>query len=60
MMTRSEIADVVAQTDGYSGADVTNLCKDAALGPIRSLQVRFVTVLSPKFGLAEVNLYRKP
>uniref|UniRef100_H2YWE5 Fidgetin-like protein 1 n=1 Tax=Ciona savignyi TaxID=51511 RepID=H2YWE5_CIOSA len=38
-MTQEEIASVVERTDGFSGADVTNLCKEAALGPIRSLQV---------------------
>ena len=40
VLTQNEINEVVSQTDGYSGADVTNLCKDAALGPIRSLQVQ--------------------
>nr|CAB3246226.1 fidgetin-like protein 1 [Phallusia mammillata] len=33
-----EINKIVLSTDGYSGADVTNLCKEAALGPIRSLK----------------------
>ncbi|CAK8684988.1 unnamed protein product [Clavelina lepadiformis] len=37
-MLKSDILSVVKRTDGYSGADVANLCKDAALGPIRSLQ----------------------
>ena len=39
VISRGEIDVIVKQTEGYSGADVTNLCKDAALGPIRSLQV---------------------
>ena len=38
-MTSSDIGTVVQATKGFSGADVTNLCKEAALGPIRSIRV---------------------
>lgn len=30
-----ELARLAALTDGYSGSDLTALCRDAALGPIR-------------------------
>ncbi|XP_072177548.1 fidgetin-like protein 1 isoform X2 [Diadema setosum] len=33
-----ELEDVCQRTDGYSGADMANLCREAALGPIRSIQ----------------------
>ena len=38
-LTREDIQKLVRSTEGFSGADVTNLCKEAALGPIRSLKV---------------------
>ena len=41
-MSEEELQSVVQRTDGYSGADVANLCKEAALGPIRSLQVAII------------------
>ena len=28
---------MLSQTEGYSGADMSNLCRDAAIGPIRGL-----------------------
>ncbi|KAK3866870.1 hypothetical protein Pcinc_027626 [Petrolisthes cinctipes] len=33
----SEVQQVCQQTNGYSGADMANLCREAALGPIRSI-----------------------
>lgn len=33
-----EIDRIAQMTDGYSGADLTNLCREAALGPIRSIK----------------------
>ena len=38
-LTKQDIANIVERTPGFSGADMTNLCKEAALGPIRSLDV---------------------
>ena len=32
-------------TEGYSGADMANLCREAAYGPIRSLDMRNITSL---------------
>lgn len=32
-----DIGAICARTDGYSGADMDNLCREAALGPIRSI-----------------------
>ncbi len=34
-MSEKELDQIAALTDGYSGSDLTNLAKDAALGPIR-------------------------
>ena len=36
MKTRQEMVDISQRTEGYSGADMANLCKEAAFGPIRS------------------------
>ena len=36
-LTDTEKDSIVSRTDGYSGADMANLCRDAAIGPIRSL-----------------------
>lgn len=52
-------------SEGYSGADMTNLCKEASMGPIRSIpfsqlevyskeEVRHVTVEDFKQALEDV------
>ena len=38
-LTNQDLANIVEKTVGFSGSDMTNLCREAALGPIRSLDV---------------------
>ena len=35
-VTRDEMVEISQRTEGYSGADMSNLCKEASYGPIRS------------------------
>ena len=39
---RDEMISIGAQTEGYSGADMANLCREAAYGPIRSLDLKMI------------------
>lgn len=36
-LSEQEIKHIVQRTHGYSGSDMANLCREAALGPIRSI-----------------------
>ncbi|XP_033326107.2 fidgetin-like protein 1 isoform X1 [Megalopta genalis] len=36
-LTEEEINHIAEQSQGYSGADMCNLCKEASMGPIRSI-----------------------
>lgn len=36
-LSEQEIKKIVQQTHGYSGSDMANLCREAALGPIRNI-----------------------
>lgn len=36
-LTEEDINNVAEQSKGYSGADMSNLCKEASMGPIRSI-----------------------
>jgi spastin len=38
---------LAAETEGYSGSDLTALAKDAALGPIREMGIEQVKRVSP-------------
>ena len=38
-VTNHQMEDIARRTEGYSGADMSNLCKEAAYGPIRSVPV---------------------
>ncbi|XP_049878052.1 spastin isoform X3 [Pectinophora gossypiella] len=44
-LTEDELTRLAALTDGYSGSDLTALCRDAALGPIRELDPEEVKCL---------------
>jgi len=36
-LEEKDFEEICELTDGYSGSDLTHLCEDAALGPIRSI-----------------------
>ena len=36
-LSEENIDEIGGKTDGYSGADMANLCREAAMGPIRSI-----------------------
>ncbi|XP_056376292.1 fidgetin-like protein 1 [Hyla sarda] len=46
-LTDKEVESIVLQAEGFSGADMTQLCREAALGPIRSLQTVDISTISP-------------
>ncbi|KAK5650927.1 hypothetical protein RI129_001956 [Pyrocoelia pectoralis] len=39
-LTVNDMAKIAELADGYSGADMINLCSEASLGPIRSIDIR--------------------
>lgn len=41
-----ELEGVVSATEGFSGADMTQLCREAALGPIRSIQLSDIATIT--------------
>ncbi|KAM3606131.1 uncharacterized protein V6R79_011287 [Siganus canaliculatus] len=45
-LSERELDCVVTATEGFSGADMTQLCKEAALGPIRSIQLCDITTIT--------------
>lgn len=47
-LTEEEIDLIVKKSDGFSGADMTQLCREASLGPIRSLQALDITTIRPE------------
>ncbi|XP_071441157.1 fidgetin-like protein 1 [Hetaerina americana] len=47
-LSSSDIDEVADLTDGYSGADMKNLCREAALGPIRSIKFEDIEHIQPE------------
>lgn len=45
-LSKAELQHVVSATEGFSGADMTQLCREAALGPIRSIQLSQIATIS--------------
>ncbi|XP_040820714.1 fidgetin-like protein 1 [Ochotona curzoniae] len=46
-LSEGETERIVQQSEGFSGADVTQLCREASLGPIRSLQAVDISTITP-------------
>lgn len=46
-LNEEEIELIVKKSSGFSGADMTQLCREASLGPIRSLQSTDIATIMP-------------
>ncbi|KAK2529763.1 Fignl1 [Columba guinea] len=46
-LNEEEIELIVNKSNGFSGADMTQLCREASLGPIRSLQSMDIATITP-------------
>ncbi|XP_048195529.1 fidgetin-like protein 1 [Perognathus longimembris pacificus] len=46
-LSEDEVEQVVHQSEGFSGADMTQLCREASLGPIRSLHMADIATITP-------------
>ncbi|KFW10610.1 PREDICTED: fidgetin-like protein 1 [Eurypyga helias] len=46
-LNEEEVELIVQKSNGFSGADMTQLCREASLGPIRSLQSMDIATIMP-------------
>ncbi|CAL8076354.1 unnamed protein product [Calicophoron daubneyi] len=57
LLNPEDFAFVADRTEGYSGADMANLCREAAMGPIRSLSLEAIQMIAcdevPPVGMAD-------
>ena len=47
ILEEDQIVDICNRTEGYSCADMTNVCKEAAFGPIRSIAMGDIEHITP-------------
>lgn len=45
-LNHEDFIDIAKAADGYSGADIKNLCSEASLGPIRSIDMSLIEHIS--------------
>ncbi|XP_028673281.2 fidgetin-like protein 1 [Erpetoichthys calabaricus] len=46
-LENNQLQLIIKQSEGFSGADMTQLCREAALGPIRSIKVMDISTITP-------------
>ncbi|XP_009503160.2 fidgetin-like protein 1 [Phalacrocorax carbo] len=47
-LSEGELDVIVKKSNGFSGADMAQLCREASLGPIRSLQATDIATIAPE------------
>ncbi|XP_051872180.1 fidgetin-like protein 1 [Pristis pectinata] len=47
-LSQEELELIIEQSEGFSGADMTQLCREAALGPIRSIHIADISTITPE------------